>query len=304
MLVNKADFSTIPDRITDLLRNKRTQLPTLSVVAQNIIDVSRDPDTSAIDLAGFIEKDQAIANKVLRMANSPYYGMGKKVNSVFRAITIIGFDEIVGLAVGIGILPSLKASQIGRILDMRQLWLHSLACCFAARIIVGIAHDKKSGRQGGKESDEKNTFLPTLLHDMGKVLFAIYFPEEYARVLGNALQKKKALPLVEEELFGLDHASFAARLMEYWNFPESFIIPVRYHHIPEKCEDMGFEARILYLSNSLARKVGIGNSYNAQLYEPTKIAADIGLGNDDLKKCAEKLDRQRSEIEQFLECIS
>ena len=299
-----AHFSTFQDRITDILRNKRTHLPTLPVIAQNIIQVSRDPDTSAMDLAAFIEKDQAIANKVLRMANSPYYGMGKKVDTVFRAITVIGFDEIVGLAVGTGIMPSLKTSQIGKILDMRQLWMHSLACCFAGRTIVRKVYDNESGHQQPVKTDDNNIFLPTLLHDMGKVLFAIYFPEQYALALENALQNKVPLSLVEQDLFGLDHAVFAAQLMEYWNFPATIITPVLYHHRPEKCVDMGLEARVLYLANALVRKVRIGNSYNAQSYEPEKMAAEIGLGADDLQSCAEILDRHRNEVAQFLEYIS
>jgi HD-like signal output (HDOD) protein len=296
--------STIRERITDLLRNRRTQLPTLPIVAQNIIAVSRDPDTSAKELAAFIEKDQAIANKVLRMANSSYYGMGKKVDTVLRAITIIGFNEIIGLAIGIGILPSLKTNRIGKILDMRQLWLHSLACCFGARVLVREVNENSSSPNKPVGINGENTFLPTLLHDMGKVLFAIYFPDEYALVLEKALQEGKSLSFIEQKLFGFDHAEFAAQLMEYWNFPESIVTPVRFHHTPEKCKDLGFEVRILYLANVLARKVLIGNSYNAQPYEPEKIAAEIGLSVDDLNNCILTLDRQRNEIEHFFELIS
>jgi len=230
---NKANFSTVRERIIDLLRNKRTQFPTLPVIAHNIIEISQDPDTSAKDLAAFIDKDQAIANKVLRMANSPYYGMGRKVDSVLRAITLIGFDEIIGLAVGIGILPSLKTHPIRKIIDMRELWLHSLACCFGARILVDELRATGVVCRQSHGDKAEHSFLPALLHDMGKVLYAIYFPDEYAAVIEKSQRQEVSLCEVEQELLGLDHADFAAELLEYWKFPISIVMPIRCHHAPE-----------------------------------------------------------------------
>lgn len=304
MVTAKADFSTVKERLTDLLRNKRTQLPTLPVVAQNIIRISRSPDTSARELAAFINNDQAIANKVLRMANSPYYGMGKKVDSILRAITIIGFDEILGLAIGIGILPSFKNSPLGSILDMRQLWLHSLGCTFAAKNIITQIRKKANGATAA-QLEEKGTFLPTLLHDMGKIIFSIYFPAEYAHVLQHATDQEIALQKAEQEMLGLDHANLSALLMQHWNFPEAILMPVRFHHAPEK-GDANFlsAARLIMLANSLVREAGIGNSYNAQSYEPQEIGEKFGLDSTDVQSLKTMLVNQRDEIEQFLQFIS
>lgn len=304
MLANKADFSTVRDRLTDLLRNKRTQLPTLPVVAQNIIRISRSPDTSAKDLAVFIGNDQALANKVLRMANSPYYGMGKKVDSVLRAITIIGFDEILGMAIGIGVLPSFKANPIGRILNMRHLWLHSLGCCFAARNTLTYLQ-RCPNREAADQLEEKATFLPTLLHDMGKIIFSIYFPAEYTLVLQQAMEEEVPLQLVEQEMLGLDHANLSSLLMKYWNFPETILLPVRYHHTPERSEDdCRSGARLIMLANSLVREAAIGDSYNRQSYDSVKIGEKLGLDRNALQSLKTALVKQQGEIEQFLQVIS
>lgn len=304
MLADKANFSTVKERLTDLLRNKRTQLPTLPVVAQNIIRISRDPDTSAKDLAAFINNDQAIANKVLRMANSPYYGMGKKVDSILRAITLIGFDEVLGLAIGVGILPSLKSSPIGRVLDMRQLWLHSLACSFAAKNCIQYMLSRNPGA-GATLPEERTTFLPTLLHDMGKIVFSLYFPAEYAQVMQKAFETETPLQNAEKELLGIDHANLAAQLMRYWNFPATILMPVRYHHAPDECEeDFRFQARLIMLANSLAREVKIGNSYNRQSYQSQLIGAQFGLDGNALQIQQATLEKQRNEIELFLQLIT
>lgn len=303
MLANKADFSTVRKRLTDLLRNKRTQLPTLPVVAQNIIRISRSPDSSAKDLADFIGKDQALANKVLRMANSSYYGMGKKVDSILRAITIIGFDEILGMAIGIGVLPSFKTNPIGRILNMRQLWLHSLGCCFAARNIITYLQRNKPAASTALL--EKATFLPTLLHDMGKIIFSIYFPAEYAQVLQQALKEEIPLQLTEREMLGLDHANLSSSLMQHWNFPETILVPVRHHHTPERCDDDYRDgARLITLANSLVQEAGIGDSYNRQSYDPVKIGEKLGLDDNALQSLTTTLVQQQGEIEQFLQVIS
>lgn len=305
MLANKADFSTVKERLTDLLRNKRTQLPTLPVVAQNIIRISRSPDSSAKELAAFIGNDQALANKVLRMANSSYYGMGRKVDSILRAITIIGFDEVLGIAIGIGVLPSFKASAIGRILDMRQLWLHSLGCSFAARNTITFLQKKKDSTAGALLED-KASFLPTLLHDMGKIIFAIYFPAEYALVLQHAMEKKVPLQSVEQEMLGLDHANLSSLLMQYWKFPETFLMPVRYHHAPERCDDeFRLGAMLIMFANSLVKEGNIGNSYNQQQDpQPHEIGEKLGLGRNAVQEIKAALARQQGEIEQFLELIS
>jgi len=304
MITAKADFSTVEERLTDLLRNKRTQLPTLSVVAQNIIRTSRSPNTSAKDLAAFISNDQAIANKVLRMANSPYYGMGKKVDSILRAITIIGFDEILGMAIGIAILPSFKKSPLGHLLDMRQLWLHSLGCCFAARNTITLLRGKKDGPDLA-QLGEKATFLPALLHDIGKIIFSIYFPAEYAHVLQHAGEQGLPLQLIEQEMLGLDHAHLSALLMQYWNFPENILMPVRFHHAPEQCGvDFRSGARLVMLANRLVSEAGIGNSYNPQSLETAEIGEALGLDHTALQSLQTTLAEQKGEIEQFLQLIS
>ncbi|MEW6428159.1 MAG: HDOD domain-containing protein, partial [Thermodesulfobacteriota bacterium] len=206
-------FPDIKERITDLLRNKKTGLPTLPVVVQNIIRISRDDSTSAADLAAFINNDQAIANKVLRLANSPYYGRSGKVDSILRAITIIGFDEIVSIAIGIGLFPSLKASGIGQLLNVRQLWLHAIGSTFAARAIAEHLNGGRGGKAQSGNGDQKSIFLTALFHDMGKVLFLIYFHKEYREVLEKSAAEQLPLQRVEELLLGVDHGQLAARIM-------------------------------------------------------------------------------------------
>ncbi len=99
------------ETIIEIIRSRKTQIPTLPIVVSNILRVTADERSSASDLASFVEKDQAISNKVLRMANSAYYGLIREVETISRAITIIGFNEVVNLTVGMGVFSTLGSSR-------------------------------------------------------------------------------------------------------------------------------------------------------------------------------------------------
>ena len=154
---------TIKEKITEVVRSKNTQLPTLPVIVNNIMSATRDERTSAEDLAGFIIKDQAISNKILKLSNSAYYGLMKEVDSIPRAITIIGFNEVISLTIGMSVLSAFRQKDLHEIFDIRDLWLHSIGCATAAKEIA-----KKTTGSGMAEQ----IFLNGLLHDMGKVILA------------------------------------------------------------------------------------------------------------------------------------
>lgn len=290
----------IKQEIIDLLRNKRTQLPTLPVVVQNVIRISRDDSTSAADLAAFIAQDQALANKVLRLANSPYYGMGGKVDSIQRAITIIGFDEVVSLAIGIGVFPALKKGGALSLLDVESLWLHAIGACFAGKLVCSYF----TGVDCVGRHNEKSVFLTCLLHDIGKIVFALYFEDEYRQVLERANEEGRALHEVEVEMLGLDHGTFAALLMRHWNFPETIVTPVRYHHFSRRCPlHYQADAAVIWLANYLVRAAQIGSSANPAGYPVREATTLFVIDRDGLEDLTASLIVQRQEIENFLSII-
>ncbi|MFH1487518.1 MAG: HDOD domain-containing protein, partial [Pseudomonadota bacterium] len=205
----------IKQRITDIVRDKNTQIPTLPVVVDNVLNAAKDDRTSAKDLARFISNDQAIANKILRLANSAYYGMIKEIDSISRAITVIGFNEVVSITIGMSTINAFQEKDFHGVLDIKDLWMHSICCAMMTRQIA---------KNTGKGQPEQY-FLTGLLHDMGKVVFAIYLPEEYAEVLKEAKESGTPLFRKEKEMMGIDHAGLTGILMERWSFPDSLVYP-------------------------------------------------------------------------------
>jgi HD-like signal output (HDOD) protein len=282
-------------KIAQIIRDKRTDLPTLPVMVENIMRTARDDDTSASDLAGFIDKDQVISNKVLKMANSAFYGLSKKVDSIARAITIIGFNEVMSLTIGMSVFSTLSQGQNNEALDMRKFWLHAIGCATAAR--------KIAAEKGVRKPDQ--VFLSGLLHDIGKVVFAVYFKEEYRKVLKDAKESQTALNRKEKEHLGMDHASLGGLMMEAWNFPEILLLPSRYHHKSSSCPPIYQpEATMVELADYICHKAHIGISGNPVIPKSEKMSVKLGLSDQQVSALVKNMEQERPIIDQLLELMN
>jgi len=282
-------------KILDIIRQKNTQLPTLPVIVNNILNIARDERTSAKDLAEFIERDQAITTKVLRLANSAYYGLMKEVDSISRAIAIIGFNEVIGMTIGMNVFSVFGKKDANNIFDMEKLWLHSIACATAAR---QIATRKRIG-----EVDK--LFLVGLLHDIGKVIFSKYLPEEYACVFQQAKDSEVPLYRLEKEALGIDHAVLSGVLMKRWNFPDNLLLPSHFHHNSLSCPPFYQTfALIVELADYVTLKVKIGGSGNSVPPKVHDISRKLSLSSKEVLLIEDELRGQQSNIEEFLKLIS
>ncbi len=281
--------------IIDIIRDRKTKLPTLSVVASNVLQLASNDKTSAYDLAEFISKDQALTNKILRLSNSAYYGLVKKVDSIHRAITVIGFHDVTSLAVGISVFSSFKMKGIAKVLDMKDLWLHSICCATAAREI-----SKKINI-----TENEQIFLTALLHDTGKIIFALYFPEEYQKVLQEAAELQTPLFRKEQEVLKTDHAKVVGHLMERWNFPDNLSTPSRYHHDTSRCPlEYQKEVLIVDLANFLCHKLDIGRSGNTAVLDITKTLKMLSLTIEDVMKIVKEIKAQLPKMKEFLQLMA
>ena len=132
----------------------------------------------------------------------------KEIDSISRAITIVGFNEVIGLTIGMNVFSKFSKKDTHGIFDIEILWLHSIACATTARMIA------KKKRMG----DIDKIFLTALLHDMGKVIFAKYFPEEYHHVYEAVKNGANPLSRHEKKALGINHAELSGLMMKRWKF--------------------------------------------------------------------------------------
>ncbi len=259
-------------------------------MVNKILDVASDETTTTDQLAEIIGYDQGMTNKLLKLANSIYYGQRTKVDSVRRAIAVIGFDEIIGIALGMSVLSSLTDKESGLSLDMKALWIHSIGCATAAKEIAARIHPEIAGK----------IFIPGLLHDMGKVILSVYFKDDYRQVRALAMEQQLPLFRVERTVFDLDHAILSGLLMKRWQFPDHILYPSRYHHNPSACPSAYKEyALIINIANYLCHKANIGHSGNPMSVAVKDSTRKAGINEIALKLILDQLRLKQEQIKTF-----
>jgi len=281
----------IKAEILKLIQKKESDLPTLPIVIERIISAASDTQTTTEELADIISFDLGMTNKLLQLSNSIYYAQKAEVETIKRAITVIGFDEIIGIALGMGILSSFTEKS-GLHLDMKALWIHS----------IGVAIVSKELAKRTNPTIASKIFIPALLHDMGKVILSVHFNDEYKKVRQFAIERKQPLYFAENAIFKLDHAVLSALLMKRWNFPLSIILPCRFHHTPESAPiKLRHQSLIINLADYLTQKAGIGHSGNPSPVTVKNSPKKIGISQTILKLAIDQLQRKEEEIKEFFD---
>lgn len=284
--------SAIKEEILKLVRRGDTNMPTLPIIVNQILKAAADPKTSTEDLAEIISNDQGITNQLLRLANSVYYGQRIKVDTIKRSISVIGFDEVIGITLGMKLLSTFADKASGLSLDMKALWIHSIGTATAAKEIANRTNTAIA----------KKIFIPGLLHDMGKVILSIYFRDEYKKVRESAMEKQETLYRVEPSVFDMNHAILSGLLMKRWRFPNMILYPCRFHHNPESCPvEYRHQALIVNMADYLCHKAHIGHSGNPVPVTVINATQKTGLTEAALRLIIEMLIKKENQIKEFFE---
>lgn len=199
------------------------QLPALPAVAMEVVELVDNPKTSASKLGRVISSDQALTAKVLKIANSPFYGFPRKISTIDFAIIVLGFDALKEIVISISLVSSLqKKSDL--YFNAKIFWDHSISTGVIGR---KLAHDL-----GYRISGE--VFVAGLLHDMGLSALHRYFNSEFVRIVDIAHESDLSILEAEESVLGITHADVGGWLAERWNLPEHLIEAIALHHAPSK----------------------------------------------------------------------
>ncbi len=199
-----------------------SELYTLPSVLFEILALCQDPDSASRDISRCVERDQAIAMKVLRVANSAYTGLHQRVSSIPLAVHLLGPREVVELATSVAVFQFVSGKYSDSRLDLKLLWNHSILTAVAS----GLISDRLDRPSTGIE------FTAGLLHDIGKVVMAQEFPDEMSAALDMADSRQIPLIDAETKVFGVSHARTGSWLAELWGLPQRLTEAIRFHHTP------------------------------------------------------------------------
>ena len=195
----------------------RKNLPTIPTVLARILQLADAENVSGKELIAVIEHDQSLTGKMLRLANSAFFGQSRRVATIPRAIVLLGFSTVRNLALGVKVWDTLGAGIARNRLD--ELWTHAVA--------VGVAAKALTARLRAGDPDE--AFTAGVLHDVGRLILAMRFREEYWRIVGGA-GEAEAIERKEAAGLGVDHTEVAGWVLEAWSLPPTIVEAVRSHH--------------------------------------------------------------------------
>jgi putative nucleotidyltransferase with HDIG domain len=243
-------------------------------VCLRMFELIHSPSTSAADIANVVSVDPSLTTRLLRMANSAFYRFRRKIDTVSRAITVIGTAELYQLVLSISAVKSFNKLP-NELVKMDTFWRHSVYTGLLARALAvraGILHPER-------------LFVAGLMHDIGSLILYHQRPEAMQDLLLIADGDEEVLYQSEISHFGFSHASIAAHLMDSWKLPEELVFSIKWHHQPELAEKAGMEAHILFLANHLVNESEQGNfmgSPRADICIPEAMLDVVGLGEDEL----------------------
>jgi len=233
--------------MTDLDRLVRRieQIPTLPIVSQKILLLLSDEDVALPKVASLIEKDQALAVKILKIANSAFYGTLSKVSTIDHALVILGIGEVRSILLAFSVYNFF--SDHGDVhLDRTRFWKHSVVCSQIAKYLARYFNVVR----------DDTIFLSGLIHDMGKVVFDQYFHEDFLKIIDLISSRGESFSRAEKQVLGITHYQVAAKLLQQWKFPERVIMQVFYHHAPWHDKNYLTSSIIIYLANIFTKLAG------------------------------------------------
>lgn len=247
-------------------------LPPMPQTVLKAREIMKDPKAGFKELAELFEADQAIAAKILKLANSPYYGIAGGVSSLQKASVVLG-QKTLGELITLGGVSSLLGNRLaGYGLDAGDLWKHSLAVGFGSRFIAAKV-------DAALESD---AFTTGLLHDSGKLILDPYIAERWSDFETAMAQENATFLDAEKAVLGLDHPEIASEVCTAWHIPEALSHAIRYHHHPSQ-SDQSQLAYIVHAADAIALMSGLGIGVDGTQYEmDADTMAVLGLKEDDL----------------------
>ena len=228
------------DQIAVLLAGINT-IPTLPAIVGQVTQTIADPESSARDLMEIIFPDQALTLKILKIANSAFYGRVRETSTLEQALVVLGFNEIRNLVISTALFNNFRRLKVTSPFSMRKFWEHSFVCGLAARIIA----------KEMKLSDGE-LFVAGLIHDIGKLAICMVLPKDFSTIVRMAGAGNLKTTPAELEILSITHAEVGLLLTKRWMLPHDLVAAVGHHHRPATASAHTAYPLVIHLADLLA----------------------------------------------------
>ena len=237
-----------------------SELASIGSVVFKIMEITKNPDSTATDLKETIEVDPPLSAKVLRRANSAEFGLRRSVTSIQEAIVFMGFNAVKELALSLKIGDVFKDKTVTNGYSKKELWKHSLGVAMCAKHIYRREYSEKGD----------TVYSAGLLHDLGLIVVDQYANETFTMITAKVQKEGIAFADAEKEFQGFDHCRIARDLTRMWQLPAELVAAVTYHHQPLRVDPLyAKEASTLFVADYLCAKYKVGYVEQQELDEET-----------------------------------
>lgn len=250
------------------------RLVSLPEVCIRVNEMMDDPVVNATDIGKVIAQDTSLTARLLKIVNSAFYGFQARIETVSRAVTVIGLRELRGLVLAASAVESFSKLP-NDVLNLVNFWRHSVYCGVVAQLLAQKCNVLHSER----------LFVAGLLHDIGKLVITNKMVKESREVIKRVEQKKIFDFEAEQAVLGFDHAEVGGELLKEWNMPESLCNSVNYHHRPRAAMEPTIEICIVHIANILTIRAEHGVGQNDVAPPIDEIALSMtGLSEEDFEQ--------------------
>lgn len=199
-------------------------LPTLPHIALAVNRMLQDYESPMERLVEILEKDQTLVSKLLRLVNSSFFGFKSKVNSLRHAVTLLGYSTVQNAVITVSVIDTLALKNELKGFDITQFWEHSIHVAVLSKFLA----------MKTRVAPPEDAFTAGLLHDIGKVVLANFFPDALVRILDTIAARQLTFYDAEQDLDLLSHSLIGGHLAQRWMLPETMVASIKSHHVPAK----------------------------------------------------------------------
>jgi putative nucleotidyltransferase with HDIG domain len=264
--------------IPDKIMKEVSIFPSMPRTAFKLRVLLHKEDASITEIEEILRHDPGLSANVLRVANSAFFGLSKKVGSLKQAVMLLGIERFAQIAVSASMEKNMEKAVVGYDMAPGELWLHSIA----------VSNIAESLAKKIKIDGTYDVFTSALLHDIGKLVLSKFLKEELQKIK-NISENAVPLDVAEQMILGTDHAEIGALILSKWSLPFDIVNAVRWHHCPERIENSNIKSDIVYLSNHMCKSNTNHYIANGQFAMPSSVVLQrLGIKFDQYKAMAEK----------------
>ncbi|MCK5828912.1 MAG: HDOD domain-containing protein [Methylococcales bacterium] len=224
----------------EALVNEVSDLVSMPEIYLKIRELMDDPESCLNDFALIVNTDPGLTASVLKIVNSAFFGLSKQIESINRALNLLGIGQLHDLVLSLSTINNLEIPN--EIEELSLFWRRSIYCGVLSRLIA-----KKQNLQNAE-----SLFIVGLLHEIGRLILFLKYPKEANLAVFQAEKENLSLNTVEKNIFGTDYGKIGQALMEDWNLPLKFQSITKYHTEPNKATEYIFETTIVHIAHQLS----------------------------------------------------